>query len=186
MLDALSLQPEYLRNAASASGAVTDFEHLQLPLGRRFRALKLWFVLRRFGAEGIREHLRQSVELRQVFEGLLEAGAVAEDGSTRFELCAPPSLSLVCFRWCWPRAASPHSKDGDEEELNEAQIALKEAVNATGECFIIHTKLGSKRVLRFACGGLEQKPEDVQRAWTVIRREATRLEAGSTAAEKNA
>ena len=146
-------------------------------------------MLRRFGAEGIRSHLRQSVELRRVFEGLLQAEGVAEDGSTRFELCAPPSLSLVCFRWRWPRASAPHPKDADakeeddedEEELNEAQIALKEAVNATGECFIIHTKLGSKRVLRFACGGLEQNADDVQRAWAVIRREAARLEAsGST------
>jgi aromatic-L-amino-acid decarboxylase len=93
VLDALSLQPEYLRNAASASGAVTDFEHLQLPLGRRFRALKLWFLLLRFGAGGIRAHLRQGVALREAFERRLTASG--GDGGRRFELAAPPSLSPV-------------------------------------------------------------------------------------------
>ena len=178
VLDALSLQPEYLRNAASASGAVTDFEHLQLPLGRRFRALKLWFVLRRFGAEGIRAHLRQGVALREAFERRLAASG-GDDGG-RFELAAPPSLSLVCFRWRWPRKVEPSGASAaavlDEEACNAAQIALKEAVNATGECFIIQTKLGGTMVLRVACGGLEQEVADVEKAYAVIEREAQRLE----------
>jgi aromatic-L-amino-acid decarboxylase len=101
VLDALSLQPEYLRNAASASGAVTDFEHLQLPPGRRFRALKLWFLLLRFGAGGIRAHLRQGVALREAFERRLAASG--GDGGRRFELAAPPSLSPV---WMVGRSSS--------------------------------------------------------------------------------
>jgi aromatic-L-amino-acid decarboxylase len=90
LLDALSLQPEYLRNAASESGAVVDFEHWQMPLGRRFRALKLWFVLRRFGTDLVRTHLEQGCRLARVFAGLVEA-------SPHFETVAPVSLSLVCF-----------------------------------------------------------------------------------------
>ena len=140
------------------------------PLGRRFRALKLWFVLRRFGASGIRAHVRQGIILRQEFERLLNS-----DKTHRFEICAPPSLSLVCFRWCWPRSAASSVVE-DEEACNAAQVTLKEAVNATGECFIIFTKLGSKRVLRLACGGLEQEADDVAQAWSVIQREALRLE----------
>ena len=149
VLRALSVDSEYLRNEASASGAVVDYEHWQLPLGRRFRALKLWFVLRRFGSRGVVAHVRRGVELRQLLEPLIEAHPA-------LELAAPPSLSLVCFRL----RGRP---EADQQELLRR-------LKATGECFVIHTRLGGEVVIRFACGGVEQSDDDVLSAWKVIDR----------------
>lgn len=154
ILNALSLQPEYLKNSASESGAVVDYEHWQLPLGRRFRALKLWFVFRRFGQEKIRKHLQQGLDLSVYFASLLQQ-------SPEFEIVLPVSLSLVCFRL-----------KGKSEEI---QRGLLERVKASGDCFIIHTKLSGLFVLRFACGGIEQSKEDVYKGWCVIKREAEEL-----------
>ena len=92
VIRALSVESEYLKNDASDSGAVVDYENWQLPLGRRFRALKLWFVLRRFGATGIRDHVRKGIEHRKLLQCLLG------EEKDLFELAAPPSLSLLCFR----------------------------------------------------------------------------------------
>ena len=157
LLDALSLQPEYLRNAASESGAVVDYEHWQLPLGRRFRALKLWFVFRRFGAEGVRIHVQRGIDLSSYFTALL----LGPESCGLFELAAPVSLSLVCFRL----------KAGTEAD----QKALLDNVKATGDCFVIHTKLSERLVLRFACGGIEQTETDVRAGWSVLLREAKKV-----------
>jgi len=151
VLDALSLQPEYLRNAASDSGAVVDFEHWQMPLGRRFRALKLWFVMRRFGTGMIQAHVQHGMDLAEAFASCIKK-------SPLFELACPVSLSLVCFRL-------KGRPDSD-------QVKLLDAVKATGKCFIIHTKLGGRVVIRLACGGMEQTMEDVAAAWSVIQKEA--------------
>ena len=83
--------PEYLRNQATESGAVIDYRDWQVPLGRRFRSLKLWFVIRHYGVEGLQHHIRRHVELAQQF-----AAWIREDD--RFELAAPAPLNLVCFR----------------------------------------------------------------------------------------
>ncbi|GMI28291.1 hypothetical protein TrCOL_g13058 [Triparma columacea] len=154
ILDALSLQPEYLRNAHSESGAVVDFEHWQMPLGRRFRSLKLWFVMRRFGTQGMREHVKNGVNLAKYLAAKIEA-------SDDFELAAPVSLSLVCFRW----------KGRSEED----QKKLLDAVKATGDCFIIHTKLDGKIVIRVACGGIEQDEEDIDYCFSVMTKSARAL-----------
>ena len=155
VIRALSVESEYLKNDASDSGAVVDYENWQLPLGRRFRALKLWFVLRRFGAAGIRDHVRKGVEHRKLLECLMD------QEKDLFELATPPSLSLVCFRL----------KDRSEAEHKVFLNELKK----TGDCFIIHTKLGGKVVLRMACGGLEQTTEDVIDGWKLISKTAKRL-----------
>ena len=152
LLDALSLQPEYLRNDFSDSGAVVDYEHWQMPLGRRFRALKLWFVFRRFGRQGLFDHVQRGVTLSKHVEKLIK------DTNGEFELVVPRSLSLVCFRW----------NGGDQK-------VLLDAVKSTGKCFIIHTKLDGKMVLRFACGGIEQTLDDVTKAFNVIVEVAKRL-----------
>lgn len=154
ILDALSLQPEYLRNEHSESGAVVDFEHWQMPLGRRFRALKLWFVMRRFGTEGLRFHVRNGITLANYFASFVEQ-------DEHLELACPVSLSLVCFRW----------KGQGEDKQQE----LLDAVKKTGECFIIHTKLSGKIAIRVACGGIEQSKEDVLGAYTIISRELRKL-----------
>ena len=90
LIDALSVLPEYLRNRATDSGEVIDYRDWHVPLGRRFRALKLWFVIRHYGAEGLRSHVRRSVELAEWFAEQVEA-------SGEFELAAPVSVGLVCF-----------------------------------------------------------------------------------------
>lgn len=128
---------------------MVDFEHWQLPLGRRFRALKLWFVLRRFGANGIRQHVRHSLVLRKEVES-----RVRDSDMFELEPSAPPSLSLICFRLAG--------------RSNEDQLAFLAAVKNTGRCFIIHTRLGDRIVLRFACGGIEQTKADVLEGWEVV------------------
>ncbi|GMH84070.1 hypothetical protein TL16_g09807 [Triparma laevis f. inornata] len=154
ILDALSLQPEYLRNAHSESGAVVDFEHWQMPLGRRFRSLKLWFVMRRFGTEGLRFHVQNGCDLADYFADLVEK-------DEELEISVPVSLSLVCFRW----------KGRGEED----QQRLLDAVKARGEAFVIHTKLDGRIVIRVACGGVEQTKEDVLGCYNVISRELRRI-----------
>ncbi|KAL1523412.1 hypothetical protein AB1Y20_018352 [Prymnesium parvum] len=170
LLAALSLTPEYLRNDASESGAVVDFEHWQLGLGRRFRALKLWFVLRRFGASGIRAHVRRGTSLALTFAQRVEA-------SPFLSLAAPVSLSLVCFR-CAPLHPAAAAGDAADDEL---QTALLEAVKAKG-VFIIHSRLGGVKILRLACGGVEQRRREVIAAFEVIEAEAKRVRAARMAA----
>lgn len=155
LLNALSLQPEYLRNAASESGAVVDYEHWQLPLGRRFRALKLWFVFRRYGQKQLQQHLQRGLDLSAYFASLLEETGL-------FELVAPLSLSLVCFRLAGARPETDQQR-------------LLDAVKSSGDCFIIHTKLEGRIALRLACGGMEQTPADVYGAYQVILREARKI-----------
>lgn len=155
LLNALSLQPEYLKNSASESGAVVDYEHWQLPLGRRFRALKLWFVMRRFGTEGLRRHVRMGTQHSAYFASLLA------QYPQHFELVVPVSLSLVCFRL----------KGRSEEQMKE----FMDAVKATGECFIIHTKLDGRYVARFASGGIEQSAGDIWSAFNVILAVAVKI-----------
>lgn len=164
VLKALSLQPEYLRNAASESGAVVDYEHWQMPLGRRFRALKLWFVLRRYGASGLRQHMRTGIAHRRRLEGYIATEAA-------LEIAVPPSLSLVCFRL----------KGLD----NGGQLQFLDHVNAGGECFIIHTKVSGQVVLRIACGGLEQSTADIDGFWKVLKRKLCSFQfpAGASSAQ---
>jgi aromatic-L-amino-acid/L-tryptophan decarboxylase len=150
LINALTVLPEYLRNAATESGAVIDYRDWQVPLGRRFRALKLWFVVRAYGVSGLREHIRRGVALAREF-----AGWVGKDD--RFELAAEPLLSLVCFR----------HRGGDT--VNER---LLEAVNATGDAFLTHTRLRGRHTLRMAIGGTMTRREHVQRTWEIVQQNA--------------
>jgi aromatic-L-amino-acid/L-tryptophan decarboxylase len=151
LVDALTVLPEYLRNAATESGAVVDFRDWHVPLGRRFRALKLWFVLRWYGVEGVRGHIRTGVRLAQRF-----AAAVRSDD--RFEVVAPHPLSLVCFRL--------NGEDGPNEDLLRA-------VNATGRCLLTHTRVAGRHVLRLAVGAPATREEHVDEAWRIIQEAAT-------------
>ena len=143
---AFTLVPEYLR----VSEEVTSLSEYSPVLGRRFRALKLWTVLRCYGREGLQERIREAIRLAALFEDWVRD----EPG---WELMAPRPFSLVCFR-----------RDGSDEE-NEA---LLERVNATGEIFISHTKLNGRYTLRLAVGNARTTEEDVRLAWDVLRREA--------------
>jgi aromatic-L-amino-acid decarboxylase len=147
LIKTLSVLPEYLRNRATESGAVIDYRDWQVPLGRRFRALKLWFVIRHYGVEGLQYHVRRHVELAQAF-----AGWVRE--SADFELAAPAPLNLVCFR----------HKAGDE-----ANRKLLENLNQTGALFLTHTVLEGKYTLRLCVGQNNTEEQHVRRAWELIR-----------------
>jgi aromatic-L-amino-acid/L-tryptophan decarboxylase len=145
---AFSLIPEYLRTP-DAEDALSLSEYGP-SLGRRFRALKLWAVLRCHGRSGLQRHIRGGIELAEKFEHW-----VAEaDG---WELCAPRPFSVVCFRL-----------EGEDERNRR----LLERVNATGEIFISHAMLAGRYVLRLAVGQMSTTEEDVRRAWDVLRREA--------------
>jgi aromatic-L-amino-acid/L-tryptophan decarboxylase len=144
--EAFTLVPEYLR---------TDDEAVSLSeygpaLGRRFRALKLWTVLRCFGREGLQEHVRQGVRLAELFEAMVRD----EPG---WEVCAPRTFSLVCFR-----------REGSDED----NLAILERVNRSGEMFITHTKLDDRVVLRLAIGNARTTEDDVHRAWKALREAA--------------
>ncbi|MDX3852395.1 pyridoxal-dependent decarboxylase [Streptomyces sp. AK02-01A] len=155
---ALTILPEYLRNAPSESGLVTDYRNWQIPLGRRFRALKLWAVIRWYGVEGLRRHIR---------EGVATAARLAEwiRADERFELTAPHPLSLVCFR-----LRTPPGTDADE-----AGRRLLDRVNASGTTFLTHSRIDGRITLRIATGGTFTRPHHVEQAWQCLVREADRL-----------
>lgn len=146
LVGALSILPEYLRNAATESGAVIDYRDWHVPLGRRFRALKLWAVIRWYGVEGLREHVRNGVALAQEF-----AQWVAAD--ERFELVTPHELSLVTFRL----------RAGDD-----ATRALMEAANASGKLYLTHTSVDGKVALRMAIGATLTEQRHVEAAWQLL------------------
>jgi aromatic-L-amino-acid/L-tryptophan decarboxylase len=147
--DAFSLVPEYLRVAEEVASLS---EYTQV-LGRRFRALKLWTVLRCYGRSGLQERIREHVRLASLFEEWVRA----ESG---WEVVAPRHFSLVCFR-----------RDGSDAD-NEL---LLERVNASGEVFLSHARLGGRYALRLAIGSFRTTEDDVRLAWDVLRREANRL-----------
>src|SRR6185437_8364828 len=153
LISALSVLPEYLRNEATESGAVIDYRDWQIPLGRRFRALKLWFVIRHYGVEGLQYHIREHVRLAKQF-------AEWVDRDERFELAAPVPLNLVCFR----------HKGGDE--INQK---LMDNLNGSGDLFLTHTNLGEKLTLRLSVGQTHTQERHVEQAWRRIQEEAVRL-----------
>ena len=153
LVQALSVLPEYLRNEATAAGAVIDYRDWQVPLGRRFRALKLWFVLRWYGAEGLRAHIRSGVALAAWLADQIRA-------DDRFELMAPHPFSLVCFRL--------RADDSTNEELLRR-------LNHSGELFCTHTRVGGRFTLRLAVGSPHTRPADVDAAWRSIQQQATAL-----------
>jgi aromatic-L-amino-acid decarboxylase len=155
LLTALSILPEYLRNAASESGAVIDYRDWMIPLGRRFRALKLWFVLRWYGAEGLRHHVREHIAVATEL-----AQWVAE--SADFELVTERTMSLVCFRHV----------GGDE--VNERLLT---ELNASGDLLLTHTRVGGRYTLRLSIGGTYTTREHVEQAWRLIRQTAARVAA---------
>jgi aromatic-L-amino-acid decarboxylase len=157
LIQALSILPEYLRNQATESGAVIDYRDWQIPLGRRFRALKLWFVIRHYGVEGLRYHVRRHVELAQEFARWV-------DEHDRFELVVPPPLNLVCFRHL---AGDP---------FNER---LLERVNHSGDLYMTHTKLNGVYTLRLCVGQTSTEAHHVQTAWQHIRQVASQLESNA-------
>lgn len=155
LIGALAIHPEFLRNTATSSGAVVDYRDWQVSLGRRFRALKLWSVLRWYGAEGLRAHIRA---------GVAQAAELASwvAGDPDFELHEPQTLGLVCFRPRWPALATA-------EEADAATLRLMESLNDGGDLYLTHTRIGGRVVLRMALGGTRTEERHVRSAWEAIR-----------------
>lgn len=153
---AFSLTPEYLKTTEGEQAR--NLMDYGVALGRRFRALKLWFVLRYFGADGIAARLREHVRLAALFASWIDA---ADD----FERLAPVPMSVIVFR------SRPHGLD-DEAALDEHNARLLERVNATGEMFISHTRIGGRYALRLAIGNIRMAEPHVRRAWELIRQMA--------------
>lgn len=143
---ALSVVPEYLRNAASDSGAVIDYRDWQIPLGRRFRALKLWFVIRHYGAEGLRHHVREHVRLAHEL-----AGWVGREPRLVLSVDAP--LNLVCFRHVRGDAATQ---------------ALLDTLNGGREVYLTHTRLDGALTIRVCVGAAQTRREHVDRLRALV------------------
>ncbi len=146
LIKTLSILPEYLRNQATESGAVFDYRDWHVPLGRRFRSLKLWFVIRHYGIEGLRYHVRRHVALAQQFAQWVQA-------DDRFELAAPVPLNLVCFR----------HKAGDAFNRQ-----LMQRLNQSGDLYLTHTVLNGQVALRLCIGQTHTEARHVEQAWRRI------------------
>jgi aromatic-L-amino-acid decarboxylase len=151
---ALALTPDYL--GTCDPGTVKNLMDTGIALGRRFRALKLWMVLRHFGAAGIRSRVAEHIRLARTFASWVEA-------DPDFELLAPPSLSVVCFR------AAPRALDGAGGALDALNAALLDGVNRSGETYLSHTLLNGKMALRLSVGGIRTTEAHVARAWEILQ-----------------
>jgi aromatic-L-amino-acid decarboxylase len=144
--------PEYLKTAAG--NRVNNYRDWGIPLGRRFRALKLWFVLRSFGIEGIQERIRKHIQMAVWFEKQVTA-------HPDFELMAPRSMNVVCFRY-------KPSQVNDQDQLNILNMELKESLNATGKIYLSHTKVHDCATLRMVVAQTNVEQRHVEQAWNLI------------------
>jgi aromatic-L-amino-acid/L-tryptophan decarboxylase len=155
---AFSLVPDYLRTPEEA--VAPNLMDYGVSLGRRFRALKLWMVLRAFGSDGIAARIRQHVELAGLFRSWVEADPA-------LEVTAPSPLSVVCFRARFPGVPAA--------EADRRNLAAMEAVNASGEAYLSHTVVAGRTILRLAIGNLHTEERHVRRAFDLIREAVARL-----------
>ena len=159
--DAFSLVPEYLR---TDEAGVTNLMDLGFQLGRRFRALKLWMVIRAFGVEGLRAAIREHCAIARELAGRL----AADPG---FELAAPVPFSTVCFR---ARPADPGATPEERDRLNERLVAR---VNAAGPFFLAPTVLNGRYTPRVAIGNLKTTREHIDHLWRLLEEGAAALRA---------
>ncbi len=156
LIKTLKVIPEYLNNKATESGDVIDYKDWEIPLGRRFRSLKLWFVIRYYGIKGLQHHVRRHIKMAQDFAGWIER-------SDSFELFCPAPLNLVCFR---------HTGG------NSYNRQLLERLNKSGNLFLTHTILNDQYVLRCCIGQTHTEEHHVKQAWQQIQK--TAMELGKT------
>jgi aromatic-L-amino-acid decarboxylase len=153
LINTFSMLPEYLRNKETDAGTVIDYRDWHVQLGRRFRSLKLWFVIRHYGVEGLQQLVRQHVDLAQQF-----AGWVSDH--THFELATPAPLNLVCFR---------HTA-GDE-----VTAQIMERINESGQAYVTHTKLDGRFTLRLSVGQTHTEARHVENVWQLIQDQAAQI-----------
>ena len=154
LIKSLTINPEYLKTEASQSDTVFDYRDWQVPLGRRFRALKLWSVIRYYGINGIQSHIRGHIESAKLLSEL-----IIKDN--RFEIMAPTVLNLVCFRY---------------RESDQFNKLLLNELNKSGELYLVHTKLNNKYTIRFSIGQTNTTKEHVLNAWKFILKKTEELE----------
>jgi aromatic-L-amino-acid/L-tryptophan decarboxylase len=158
LIRTFEIHPEYLKTGQDA--VVKNYRDWGIQLGRRFRALKLWFVIRFYGVRGLQEMIREHLRLAGFFKNLVEA-------DSRFELMAPVNFSLVCFRL---------KKEGaSEEELNRFNASLIEKVNASGRVYLTHTSLKGRYTIRMAIGQRTTAEKNVLEAWELITKHASSI-----------
>jgi aromatic-L-amino-acid decarboxylase len=153
LINTFSIVPEYLRNQASDSGEVYDYRDWHVQLGRRFRSLKLWFVIRHYGVKGLQQFIRNHVNLARNFAQMVRS-------SDHFELITEPPLNLVCFRM----------KGSDEENLT-----LMNSINRKGEIYFTHTRLNGRIVLRMSIAQTHTEEKHVTTAWNLINSVALKM-----------
>ncbi|HZL11815.1 MAG TPA: pyridoxal-dependent decarboxylase [Prolixibacteraceae bacterium] len=153
LINTLSILPEYLKNQATESGAVFDYRDWHIQLGRRFRSLKLWFVIRHYGINGLRFHIQEHIRIAQQFAEWIRT-------SDEFSLAAPAPLNLVCFA----------HKNG-----NEFNRQLLETINNQGKMYFTHTVIDGRYILRMCIGQTNTKAEHVLQAWKTIQETAKKL-----------
>ncbi len=151
------IHPEYLKTKIDEK--VKNFRDWGIPLGRRFRALKLWFVIRSYGVEGLQKMIREHIRLAELFKEWVE-------DHSHFELMAPAPLSLVCFRL---------NDNRDEEALNDINKKLLEELNTTGKVYLTHTTLKGRYILRFSVGQRTTEEKHVRQAWDLITGKASEI-----------
>jgi aromatic-L-amino-acid decarboxylase len=161
--DAFSLVPDYLRTL-DRDGEVRDYHEYTPQLGRRFRALKLWILLRWFGVDGLGRRIDQHIELAQRFAGWVTA-------DQDWEVLAPVPFSTVCLRW------NPRRSGLTEARLDVANSAIMDVVNRTGEVFLSHTRLDGRFTIRVAVGNLRTEERHLARAWALLREAAVSVDA---------
>jgi aromatic-L-amino-acid/L-tryptophan decarboxylase len=153
LIKTLSLLPEYLKNEATSSGNVINYRDWQISLGRKFRALKLWFVIRHYGVNGLRYHIREHVRIARELASWIEE-------NENYEIVSPVNLNLICFR---------HIKGDDFNKK------LLDMLNKTGKIYLTHTKLNNSFVLRLCVGQTNTTLEHVKRSWELIKKTASEL-----------
>lgn len=173
---ALDVTPAYLRNTYSETGTVTDYRNWQIPLGRRFRALKIWFVMRTYGLSGMRAHIRKGVELGNLFAGLVK------ERSDLFEIVTEPGFGLTVLRVRGLIGANGDGANGDGQQLaNGADTVLKpdpastaitrevyETILSRGEIYLTSSVVSGVYVIRQVCGSTMAEEKYVRRAFEIL------------------
>lgn len=158
LVNTFSMTPEYLKT--NLDDEVNNYRDWGIPLGRRFRALKLWFVIRSYGLEGIRAKLREHMRLTMLAKEWILSG-------DSFEVLAPVNFNTICFRY--------HKKGLSNEELNELNEKWMTAVNATGKAFFSHTKLNGKYVIRWVIGQTDVEEKHIKAAWVLLNEQLVKI-----------
>ncbi|GKE04690.1 tyrosine decarboxylase 1-like protein [Tanacetum coccineum] len=156
-----------LKNKASESNQVVDYKDWQIALSRRFRAMKLWMVIRSYGVTGLREYIRKHVKMAKDFEAFLCT-------NSKFEIVVPTNFAMVCFRVS-PSALSAVANKTSDEKVNQLNKQLLESLNGTGRVFMTHTVIEGVYVIRVAIGATRTEDKHVSMLWDMVQEHANSL-----------